>query len=542
MKKIHLIALALLSGVLLSVAWPARGLSMLAFVAWVPLLFVQQYLGDHKQKGTFRLAWLSFLIWNSLTTYWIWNSTAVGSIAAIGLNSLFMAIVFKLFHFTKTRLYDNKKGNLILVFYWLSWEWYHQHWDLSWPWLNLGNVFSSNTRWVQWYEFTGTAGGTAWVLLVNILIFNALRGFTSKGGSFQELARRIAPALMLMLLPILVSHLIYHRYNETEDPVDVVVVQPNFDPYTEQYEVPPSEVIDRNLGLALRAMSGKPDYIVSPESAIQEEIWEEQMAQSPSLNQLQAFISEHPHISVVIGASTFSLVPPGKEDDHAARKFRTFEAYYYAHNTAFHLDSSGRRQFYHKSKLTPGVEMMPSWRILKPLRYYAIDLGGTVGTLKTDAVRKVFEHATGHFRPAPVICYESVYGEFVTGYVRNGANVIFIITNDGWWGNTPGHRQHLLFAKLRAIETRRSIARSANTGISAFIDQRGDIFQATAYDEEAVIRQKINLNDKLTFYVRYGDYISRISAFLSAVFLMYALVRAYLNTTSLFRLRQSRPR
>jgi len=541
MKRIHLIALALLSGLLLSAAWPARGLSLLIFVAWVPLFYVQQYLGDQKQKGMFRLAWLAFLVWNSLTTWWIWNSTDIGAIAAIGLNSLFMAIVFKLFHFSKTRLYDNKKGNLILVFLWLAWEWFHLRWDLSWPWLNLGHVFSANTRWVQWYEFTGVAGGTAWVLIVNILIYNALKNIAYKDWSPVKWAKQFSPALLFVLVPIVISQFLYSRYNETVNPVDVVVVQPNLDPYTEQYELPPYEVINRNLSLAQRAMTGQPDYIVSPESAIQEEIWEEQLTQSPSLKQLQEFIANHPETSIVIGASTFSFVPPGLEDHHAARKFRTMQGHYFAYNTAFHLDSTGRKQLYHKSKLTPGVEMMPSWSILKPLRNYAIDLGGTVGTLKTDAVRKVFEHPGGVFRPAPVICYESVYGEFVAQYVRNGANVIFIITNDGWWGNTPGHRQHLLFAPLRAIETRRSIARSANTGISAFIDQRGDVFQRTPYDEEAVIRQKINLNEEITFYVRYGDYLSRIAAFLTAVFLIYAVVRSYLKTTTYFKIRPGKP-
>lgn len=541
MKRIHLIALALLSGLLLSAAWPARGLSLLIFVAWVPLFYVQQYLGDQKQKGMFRLAWLAFLVWNSLTTWWIWNSTEIGAIAAIGLNSLFMAIVFKLFHFSKTRLYDNKKGNLILVFLWLAWEWFHLRWDLSWPWLNLGHVFSANTRWVQWYEYTGVAGGTAWVLIVNILIYNALNNISYKGWQPVKWAKQFSPAILLVLVPIVISQFIYSRYNEPVNPVDVIVVQPNLDPYTEQYELAPSEVINRNLSLAQRAMTGKPDYIVSPESAIQEEIWEEQLTQSPSLKQLQEFIADHPETSIVIGASTFSFVPKGLEDDHAARRFRTIEGHYFAYNTAFHLDSTGRKQLYHKSKLTPGVELMPSWSILKPLRNYAIDLGGTVGTLKTDAVRKVFEHPGGVFRPAPVICYESVYGEFVAQYIRNGANVIFIITNDGWWGNTPGHRQHFLFAPLRAIETRRSIARSANTGISAFVDQRGDIFHKTPYDEEAVIRQKINLNDELTFYVRYGDYLSRIAAFLAAVFLVYAIIRSYLKTTTYFKLRPGKP-
>lgn len=108
-----------------------------------------------------------------------------------------------------------------------------------------------------------------------------------------------------------------------------------------------------------------------------------------------------------------------------------------------------------------------------------------------------------------MICYESVYGEFVNGFIKNGANAIFIITNDGWWGNTAGHRQHMLFSVIRSIETRRSIARSANTGISCFVNQRGDISQRTEYWEPAVISSDINLNDKITFYVRYGDYIAR---------------------------------
>jgi apolipoprotein N-acyltransferase len=108
--------------------------------------------------------------------------------------------------------------------------------------------------------------------------------------------------------------------------------------------------------------------------------------------------------------------------------------------------------------------------------------------------------------------------------VRKGANVLFIITNDGWWGNTPGHKQHLSFASLRAIETRRSIARSANTGVSCFVNQRGDIQQATKYWERDVIRQEINLNSKITFYTRFGDYFGRISSFISVLFILLAIV------------------
>lgn len=533
MKKIQLIGLSLLTALLLSAAWPAKGFAPFIFIALVPLLFVQDSMGGsdrkNRKKGLFALAYLSFFVWNVLTTWWIWNSTSIGAIAATLLNSLFMTIIFWLFHVTKIQLYDNKKGFAILVVYWLTWEWFHLDWDLSWPWLNLGNIFAIKHTWVQWYEYTGYSGGTLWILVTNILVFHLVKTAIVSQSFKRSFWLKLTYVFAIILIPIFISEIIYNRYSEKGETADIIVVQPDFDPYKEQYELPPSEIIDRNLSLALRTMTHPADFIVSPESAIQEEIWEEQFHRSEGINQLKTFIEQYPKTSIVIGASTFSMVPKGQEKHHASRKFRGSDGHYFAYNTAFYLDSTFQIQHYHKSKLTPGVEMMPSWKILRPLNDFAIDLGGTVGTLKVDEERKVFKHQNGLFRIAPVICYESIYGEFVSGYVRNGANLIFIITNDGWWGNSPGHRQHLEFAKLRAIETRRSIARSANTGISAFFDQRGDIYQATPYREQAVIRQQLTTNDKLTFYVKYGDYIPRIAAFISIIFILTGFTRSILK-------------
>jgi apolipoprotein N-acyltransferase len=150
------------------------------------------------------------------------------------------------------------------------------------------------------------------------------------------------------------------------------------------------------------------------------------------------------------------------------------------------------------------------------------------GSLGRDDYPVAFNSFT-NITSAPVICYESIYGEFVAKPIREGAQLIFIITNDGWWGNTPGHRQHMQYAVLRAIETRRSIARSANTGISAFINQRGDILVSTKYWEPAVIRHRLNKNDTLTYYVRNGDYIARTSAFLSALILLISFTQGFLR-------------
>ena len=525
-----MLLLSLLSGLLLAASWPEHGLAPLIFIAFVPLLFLQQYLGDTRKKGMFWYAWLAFLIWNALTTWWIWYSTDVGSILAILLNSLFVAVIFYLFHQSKIRFSQNRTGFFILLFYWISWEYFHMNWELTWSWLNLGNVFASTPKWVQWYEYTGTLGGTAWVLTTNIVVYHILQaGFKNQRGRLVNANRIIL--ILLIFVPVIVSFMIYDSYREKDNPVEVVVVQPNSDPYSEQYDEDPMVLLRKNLALADQKVTEKTDFVVFPESTLyggSNPIWEEHIEWSPFIRKLRDYVNRHPRISIVIGASTYRVIKEGEKRNHAARRFSNSDDYYYAYNTALLIDTTPEIQIYHKAKLTPGVENMPSWGILKPLEKLAINLGGTVGSLGTDNKIFVFTDEKGR-KVAPVICYESVYGEFVGRAVRKGAGLIFVITNDGWWGNTPGHRQHFLFSVLRAIETRRSIARSANTGISAFINQRGDVFQKTEYWKPAVISQQINQNDKLTYYVKNGDYIARVSVFISVSLLLISFVNGILK-------------
>jgi apolipoprotein N-acyltransferase len=188
------------------------------------------------------------------------------------------------------------------------------------------------------------------------------------------------------------------------------------------------------------------------------------------------------------------------------------DAYYDNYNTALQLDNTGKIQVYHKSKLVPGVEKMPFPVLLKPLESLAINLGGTIGSLGTQQQRTPFV-SPAHLKVAPIICYESVFGEHVSEFVKNGAGLLFIITNDGWWGDTPGYKQHLIYGRLRAIENRRCVVRSANTGISCFINEKGDIEDATGWWQPAVIMKTLPIHEQLTFYTRHGDYIGRISAY-----------------------------
>ena len=555
-RKFHLILLSLLSGVILSLAWPERGFPALLFVGLVPMLFVEDYIARHPEKfikfSLLFYAYPGFLLWNLLTTWWIANSTLVGAVMAIVLNSLFMSIVFQAFHFTRKKLHSPLAGYAALVSYWIAFEYLHLNWDLNWPWLNLGNGFADYYKWVQWYEYTGAFGGTLWVLGANILALQLMKKLriTIYDLRFFRRVSRVSPChpvtlspchpvtlspcylvtLLLftfwIVLPILSSYIIYNNYEEKKSPVNFVVVQPNIDPYSEQYALPPTEVISRIMELALPKTDSSTNFLVAPESAIQENMWENDLSSFASIRFLKQAIAPWPKLNMLVGGSTFYQLAPGEPRKRWSRKFTDTDNVYYAYNAAIMLNSRDSLQLYHKSKLTPGVEILPSFKGFKWLEKFAIDLGGTVGSLGMDSVRKVYT-TVGTVKVGPAICYESIFGEFFGEFVRNGAQIMIIITNDGWWGNTAGHRQHYSFAHLRAIETRRSIARSANTGISAFIDQRGDAHQATAYWVPAVIKGTLNANDRITFYVEHGDYLARFFSYLAGLLILAAVGRAF---------------
>ena len=538
LKKIWLVLLSLLSGLILASAWPARGFPGLLFIGLIPLLFTEDYIAGHRDRF-FRFSLMlytypAFFTWNLLTTWWIVNSTTVGAVMAIVINSFFMTVVFQAFHFSKKHLPSTVSGYVALIVYWIAFEYLHLNWNLNWPWLNLGNGFAAYHKWVQWYEYTGAMGGTLWILTANILGYALLRNFTrqilkDKRSLVTAHCSLLIAFPLWIITPVVISYIIYINYEEKPDPVNVVVVQPNVDPYSEQYTLPPPQVLARIMRLASPLLDSTTNFLVAPESAIQEDVWENNLKTFYTLPALKAYTEQYPDLNIIVGGSTFRYYEPGEPVPYTARKFRDADQYYDAYNSAIMVNALDSLQLYHKSKLTPGVETLPSFKGLKWLENYAIDLGGTVGSLGTDKVRKVYR-TVNTVPAAAVICYESVFGEFFAEFVANGAEVMFIITNDGWWGNTGGYRQHFAFASLRAIETRRSIARSANTGISAFTDQRGDDSRETAYWEPAAIKGSINANDTLTFYVRYGDYIARMAVALTAVILAVSIFLSFRKT------------
>ena len=524
-RKYHLFLLSLLSGLLLAASWPANGIAIISFIALVPLFLVDYYVSMNKNlfsRGSMVLfSFITFLTFNLLTTWWVINSTLIGAVLAFMLNSFFMALVYGVFHLVKNKAFSIKTGFLAFLFFWISYEYLHMHWSLTWSWLVLGNVFASTPKLVQWYEFTGVFGGSAWVIIVNSLFMMALIDWINNRKVNKGVFTNVMGAMLLIILPISYSISTYLSYQEKGELAEVVILQPNIDPYNEQYEIPQNEIISRFLDMARKNSSTENQLIVGPESALARGIWESRLNVMPVIDSLKTYISKHPNTSILLGASTSRYAPPGEPLEVGARKYLDEEnAHYYSYNTALMLNSTRDIQKYHKSILVPGVEQMPFPKLMKPLEKFAIDLGGTTGTLGISKTQHTLNNHDGTIQAAPIICYESIYGEYVGKFVNNGANLIAIITNDGWWGNTPGHRQHFEYARLRAIEYRRDIVRSANTGISSFIDQKGADFQKTEYWTKAILKRDVHLNQTKTYYAQHGDFIAKLCIFISSLLIL----------------------
>lgn len=533
--------LVLLSSTLLILSFPYTGsFTPFVFVGLVPLFILrQQFLASSKKPWKLGLwIYLSFLLWNLGTTWWVANASVSGAIFAFTINTLLMTLVFGLWSFIDRKIHT-RYSFFMLIPIWLLFEFGHHRWDLSWPWLTMGNYFSVRTGWVQWYEWTGTLGGSAWILLVNILVFRLYQ-------VYREVAKRnqyIFTILGVLLVPIVISQLLQVFAIPSLQPkqLHVVIVQPNIDPYKEKFTISATNegFADSIVALANRHVTAQTDLVLAPETALPLSFQEERLHTFAFGQSLAAQVQKWPHANLLIGASTVRIFK--QKLSVASTPIPNSSEWYESYNSSVLLTKTAPPQYVHKSKLVPGVELVPFSAYLPFLSAIAIENGGSSGTLGVEKEPKVMaiqpdvdKNQTNKEAQtvtlAPIICYESIYGDFVRRQVQKGAQALCILTNDGWWGNTPGYKQHFSFARLRAIENRRWVLRSANTGTSGSIDPSGKIIKKTPYWVKTAFSQSIQLRSDQTFYTTYGDWLAGIS--ISWILLCFSIFLRHLGKNS----------
>ena len=537
MKKENILiwGLVLLFAVMMSVPYLIPHTGVLSLFGLIPLLCMERIATMLQKKRIWIYHYSAFVLWNAITTFWVCNATVGGGLFAVFANSLQMSVVFGLFRWSKRKL----KGTLPYIFLavtWIAWERFYFDAEISWPWLVLGNSFARTTWAVQWYEITGTLGGSLWVWACNLGLFGLMISLSDGSWwnyNIKAKSAAVTGYLAILILPFIVSGQIEKKYEDSmtaPEMLQTVIIQPNIDPYNKFQALTQDQQNAIFLNQATEELSHRkndttasPLLLLAPET-FTGDIIVGQYDRSLTWRRFTSFLKDYPNVNLLFGASSYDYIRSSLKPSHTARKVGN-GVWLESHNSALMTDGTERTEIFHKSKLVVAVEHTPY-----PAVFCRIDdmLGGVMGRCTGQEEISLLNIQSTDGQSIPIgcaVCYESVYGEYYTDYIRKGARAMTIITNDAWWGDTPGYRQHLSYASLRAIETRRAIARCANTGISAIISPSGKIVSETGWWTPAVLEGSIPLRDDITFFVAHGDITGRLCTFLFVLLLLALLVR-----------------
>lgn len=523
-NKLIISALLFLSACLLSIPWllPHSGLVLL--IAFFPLLLAEELALQLKIKRFALYHYGCFVLWNAFTTFWVCNATVGGGLFAIFANAFQMSLIFGLFHYSRRKL-GGVLPYILLAAAWVAWERFYHSAEISWPWLTLGNAFAGTTTLVQWYEWTGAIGGSLWVWLANLGLYGLFITLsTGSCHSWTKLAKICSVAALTLLIfgPIALSLMLYHREEDKGEEIEVLIGQPNLDPYHKFESMSQAQQTELLLSIYESELKAEDSLLIIAPETFTSDIVIGDIHSSPTVQRFSEFLSKYPGSELLFGASTYSIVREESAPSPLARPYGG--AWLESHNSALLMDSRDSIQLHQKSKLVVAVEQTPYPKIFVPLENFICQTFGLQGPLMGRCVGAESPTVLQYRDSIPfgcAVCYESIYGEYCSEYVRKGARFLTVITNDAWWGDTPGYRQHCNYSRLRAIETRRDIARCGNTGISCIINSKGDIVTSGPWWEEFVMRSKLQIHDKETLFVRHGDLCGRVC---TLVFLLMLLL------------------
>jgi len=482
--------LSITASILLSLSFPPFDLSILQIPAFVFLFRIA--IISRSVRETVLYTYPAFVLWNLFVTYWLMMATVAGGLAAILANAAIMVIPLLLIR----SLFKSDMNPILASFFaasvWVSYEFLHHNWDLAWPWLTLGNGWSNLINVIQYISVTGVFGISFWIVFTAALIYNYI---------VEPVKPILYSAIIIFLaFPVFSIFSIIMQTQEQGDPVEVAIIQPNSDSYQAYGGLGSLDaLLDKLLLMSGETVTENTDVLIWPENAIDAGL----QFNNRYFTTIQDSLDNW-NTSLITGVGYVEQYneenrPTVVRKSDIGRMFNVF-------NAAIYFDSDRSKHVYRKGKLVPIVERFPFVEFFQTIDIFDwVDWGELAGYgLGVEANNF---NVNGSPTPA-LICYDSVFPGWVNQFVQNGAGFLTIITNDGWWGDSNGHLQHFAFARLRAIEQRKWIARSANNGISGIISPDGKVQVATEYWTEDSFTFTIYDRNIPTFFTKYGDWFS----------------------------------
>ena len=523
--------LALSTGILFGCSFPPFRLGMLACISLVPLLLLIERTGSLRKLLSY--SYFSFFVASCLALYWVGGFThakdpylMMAGAFVLCWQPVVYSVVVLSYRFVR-KSFGLGIGLTALPFLWVTLEWLYALGEFAFPWLTLGNTQTYQLSKIQFADISGVYGISLWIMAINVLFFLLALRLLTDGERYKRHALTFgAGILLLYVLPNFYSA----GVNETAFSIEssrsitVGIVQPNIDAW-EKWEGAGSmpgrwQQVEKYLEMMRR----------QKESGVQMSVWPE----TAILFNLPQFASEYAkvrqttdslHMSLTSGYINYQYYS-SQNAPAASSIIRGTDVHYDSYNAILHIEPGcATIQSYQKMRLVPFAERIPYAKsvpfLIEPLRW-----GVGISNWGMGKDSTIFRDSLTNAKYLAMVCYESIFPEFVSSFVKRGAEFLVFITNDSWWGNTSGARQHNQYAVLRAIENRRWVVRCANGGISCFIDPLGRMYDQTSMYTEASISRTIGMRDEQTFYTRHGDWLARIAFYVSIFAMFGSIIRS----------------
>jgi apolipoprotein N-acyltransferase len=466
--------LALLTGLLVFLSFPKPNLFPLAWLSLMPLIYVSQ---TENGRRSFLFGVLSGLTASAGMFYWIYSvvkgntgSTLQGLVCLAAL-SLYLSLYYGAWSYALNRIKDSvslMRFSIFAASLWVSLEYLKTYLFTGFPFGTLGYSQWAFLPLIQVSEFTGVFGISFLIVIVNVGLYRVVT--TKRILTFALLSFGLSACVVLGVLLL--------NKNVTAPPpyMKVAVVQGNIDQYKKWDSAYRNEIIDGYSELVRKAAASNPDLIIWPETAV------------------PGFLPADPYLFSWISrlaqeTSTFQII--------GAPYFNGGGAYY---NASFLFGPEGEVLNWHKKNhLVPFGEFVPFRKLLLPF-FKVFD---TMGDYTPGSGPSIFSVKSVLW--GPTICSENFFGGIARGSVLCGAEILLNQTNDAWFYRTSAADQHFTMNVFRAVENRRSVIVSANTGYSGVIDPSGRISAKTKLFKTDFFVTRVGPMKKVTFYTRWGD-------------------------------------
>lgn len=528
--------LLILSGVMLGLSFPPFPFpfQLIMFVGLVPYLIVLE------QKKTLaeisRATYLAFFVFSVITVYWVgsWQKGTdpflmIAGGALLFFNPLLFLIPSTLYYLAK-RSFNGPFALLAFPFFWITYEYFYMLTDISFPWLTLGSGMSHFTIFIQVADLIGAVGLSVIIVYINILVYKSYQSFVNKNNGYGIYAAGI---ILIFFAVLYYGSFRLSTFKVSQNKVRVGLIQPNLDPWNKWELSSLDETLNLYLSLSKKAVKNGAELIVWPETALP--VYLMSPAYYPEKDSIYSFLKEN-KVHLLTGMPDIKYYQTNEKIPPDAKYSKAGGFYYSIYNGILLLSPDTRKvERYGKMKLVPFGEKVPFSEhipFLGRLFSWGVGISGwNVGrdTVVFNVPMKIKSGTRDEnydLKINGLVCYESVYPYFVTGFVKKGTDLITVVTNDSWYGKSSGPYQHKEIAVLRAVENRKSVIRAANGGISCIIDPLGRTLAETRLFTRTELTGNVPVQEGSTFFSKYPMILPTFASYLSiCVFLFFLILK-----------------